>query len=224
MQVSKNSTVSEKNELEDEPSTGPSTKVSEASALSRPSDPVPNTTTTGGKTGTNESPYGTKERKAGASKALTAMSFNLVTGKARGQKSDEDLSGMIASQNRDTPFRIEDLKKAWSKYASTLDPKKKSLLREQLNFYYPKVTDDPSVFTVMVDSDAVRKQIEDEYPALRRFVADELQNDLFRIDIKAEHRDEAMLPQSPGDKLKYLSEKSSNFKKIVQELGLTALH
>ncbi len=163
------------------------------------------------------------EPTPGVSRAMTSMSFNVMTGKSGGQE-DEEEETEEAPGERDVPFQIEDLKKAWQKYADGLDPKQKMLVKEQLFRFYPKETDEPYHFEVLADSDTVKRQIEEEYPRMKRFLSNELRNDLFQIDVKTVKRDQEVLPKSPSEKLSYLSHKNANLARISEELGLLALN
>ena len=157
--------------------------------------------------------------KPKASKALSAMSFNVKTGKSGLDAEPEDAEDE-PKQERDTPFDIADLKKAWQAYGNTLDPKNKMILRNHLFHFFPKETSDPLRFEVSVESDTIKRQMEEEYPKLRRFLADTLQNDLFRIDINAVKKEYEVIPQSPQEKYQYFTRKSPNFSRISEELGL----
>lgn len=154
----------------------------------------------------------------------TIMGYNVLSGKTREEEENDQDGTEEVRENRDAPFRIEDLKRSWQNYASSLDPKKKMFVVQQLKNYFPKETEEPHLFVVTVESDVAKHQLDEEMPMLRKFLSNELRNDLFRIEVKvSDNKNRVVLPQSPSEKMQYLKEKNSNLSRLSDELGLIPL-
>lgn len=123
---------------------------------------------------------------------------------------------MESAPKRSESFTQKQLEEAWMNYrGQQKDPFIRAIMRDHL----PTIKDDHTLY-MELGSQTEASQIEMKMDDLMCTLADELHNDLIRLNISIVATPVEVLPKSPKDILAFLEEQNEDFKKMVTVLNL----
>lgn len=128
----------------------------------------------------------------------------------------QELEPSETQKKRSQPFDQEQLMTAWMNYrGKQSDPFLRAVMRDHV-----PTLGEGFVLQMELTSQTEASQIEIKLEDLMRELADELQNDLIRLNVSIVSAPVSHLPKTPRDILSFFEEQNEDFKKLVSELNL----
>ncbi len=141
--------------------------------------------------------------------------FSVLTGQSAMQSERQGDLSKSKTQRRES-YTEEQLRQSWHKALSMINS---PMAKGQLEHFEPHKTEDDKI-TIVVSNNTFRLQIEEVVDDLLEIIHNELQNDHVSIAIVVDVKAREQLPQTPQEKLTFLSNENPWLATFVTDLGL----